>query len=79
MPTVHPKMNTRRPASTGIFLAQLHVFDQLLQIVKKRENSSDSFQKFLQAPIPPMISTVLGITDLLGLRSKALNSMFFSE
>ena len=50
---------TRRPASTGMFFAQLQIFDQRLQTVKNKTTVLISvFKEFLQTSIPPLISVL---------------------
>ena len=50
------KKTTKRPASTGIFFAQLQYFDQLLQTVKNKTTALKLiFRGFRQTSFPPLI------------------------
>ena len=52
------EIKTRRPASTGIFFAQIQIFDQLLQAVKNKTVLILVFKEFLRTSVRPLISVL---------------------
>ena len=71
---------TRRPASTGIFFAQLKTFwINFWKYKKKTSVFNLVFNRSPQILTPPLISTIPGIIELSCLRNKARSPRYFSE